>query len=178
MRNSRQCYFTSIFISKIRNSWVISNRTYFEIERFEVIEELYLLSQVVVDASKFKKIDRSDWEYLWRSKVDYIEYQTSQFGKKYPIIRQSINYYIGMAENGISLMNGVKNFNSYLTVAHKRLRIKNKTSDLYNPLDLVIDSRIRDLSEYYKEKFFTNDFSFEELQRSILYYKIECLAYF
>ena len=42
---------------------------------------------------------------MWIRKIDYFEYQISQFGKKYPIIRESFNYYVGLAENGISLLN-------------------------------------------------------------------------
>lgn len=136
------------------------------------MDDIYFFSRVNIDASKFKKLKRNNWYNLWSNNVDYIEYQNSQFGKKYPIIRESINYFIGMAENGISLLAGVGEQNSYLTISHKRIRYRDKLFDLYDPLDIVIDSRIRDLSEYYKEKFFANEFSLEELENAILSYKI------
>lgn len=53
---------------------------------------------------KSVKLDRSDWYDMWQSKIDYIEYQMSQFGKKYKYINQSFNYYIGLAENAISIL--------------------------------------------------------------------------
>ena len=53
----------------------------------------------------FAKLRRDDWSLLWTNKVDYLEYQLSQIGRKYPLIRDSFNYYIGLAENAIILVN-------------------------------------------------------------------------
>ena len=37
------------------------------------------------------KLKRNDWYNLWIKKVDYFEYQLSQIGKKYPLIRESFS---------------------------------------------------------------------------------------
>ena len=94
-----------------------------------------------------------NWYILWTKKVDYLEYQLSQIGRKYPLIRDSFNYYIGLAENAISLVNSVDYKNIVLGLSHRRIK---DNFDLYNPLNIVIDIRIRDICEYFKFNFFNN----------------------
>ena len=106
------------------------------------------------------KLKRNDWYTLWSRKVDYLEYQLSQIGKKYPLIRESFNYYIGLAENAITLVSNIDLNNITLGLSHRR--ITNNSFDLYNPLNIVIDVRIRDICEYFKFCFFNNiDISIE-----------------
>lgn len=100
------------------------------------------------------KLKRNDWYNLWIKKVDYFEYQLSQIGKKYPLIRESFNYYIGLAENAIILVNNIDFNNIPLGLSHRR--ITNMSFNLYNPLNIVIDARIRDVCEYFKFCFFNN----------------------
>ena len=106
------------------------------------------------------KLKRNDWYNLWIKKVDYFEYQLSQIGKKYPLIRESFNYYIGLAENAIILVNNIDFNNIPLGLSHRR--ITNMSFNLYNPINIVIDARIRDVCEYFKFCFFNNiDISME-----------------
>ena len=106
------------------------------------------------------KLRRNDWYNLWIKKIDYFEYQLSQIGKKYPLIRESFNYYIGLAENAIILVNNIDFNNIPLGLSHRR--ITNMSFNLYNPLNIVIDARIRDVCEYFKFCFFNNiDISME-----------------
>lgn len=106
------------------------------------------------------KLKRNDWYNLWVKKIDYFEYQLSQIGKKYPLIRESFNYYIGLAENAIILVNNIDFNNIPLGLSHRR--ITNMSFNLYNPLNIVIDARIRDVCEYFKFCFFNNiDISME-----------------
>lgn len=106
-------------------------------------------------------LDKSNWAYLWENKNDYLEYQVSQFGIKYPIICESFSYYIGLAENAILY---AKNTTAeikpeiYDTLAISHRRINNYTTlfDLYNPLEFIIDYKVRDIAEYIKFKFFYN----------------------
>lgn len=106
------------------------------------------------------KLKRNDWYNLWIKKVDYFEYQLSQIGKKYPLIRESFNYYVGLAENAIILVNNIDFNNIPLGLSHRR--ITNMSFNLYDPLNIVIDARIRDVCEYFKFCFFNNiDISME-----------------
>lgn len=104
--------------------------------------------------NNLKFLSANNWKDLWIKKVDYFEYQVSEFGLNFPLIRESIGYYIGMAENAISAMNSVLNNDLYLQ--HRRLDINSKCYDFYNPLNLIFDTRIRDFCEYYKSDFIYN----------------------
>ena len=105
----------------------------------------------------FDKLSRTNWEEMWIAKLDYFEYQISQIGKKYPLIRESFNYYLGLSELAISIFNNTTKNSLYLSLSHKRI------NDLYNPLNLIIDFRVRDIAEYFKLRFFENKFDETEL---------------
>ena len=108
-----------------------------------------------------EKIDINNLSSLWMDKVDYFEYQVSQFGIKFPIIRHSFNYFIGLAENAIMVINSISKKEIVGTISHFRVSVSEKITDLYNPLNFVIDSKIRDISEYLKGKMFSYDISSE-----------------
>lgn len=141
-------------------------------DRLITDNDLLVFSNQIVEKSKYSILDRSNWYELWTSKVDYIEYQVSQLGKNYPLIRKSINYYIGLAETAISLISNIKNNNRYLTVSHKRIKYKSKLRNLYDPLQFVLDVRVRDLTEFLKEKFFIDSVDIDKLKNMILLYKL------
>lgn len=117
-----------------------------------------------------KELDRFDWIKMWSDKIDYYEYQISQLGKKYPILCDSLSYYIGLGENAISyLANNMKQYNidSRVVVSHKRVRIDDGSFEFYNPINFIVDSRIRDLCEYIKNSFFKNELNLFEVKSFI-----------
>lgn len=137
------------------------------------VTDIRYFTNLYMDSNNYAFLDKSDWRSLWSRKIDYIEYQVSQFGKKYPIIRQSINYYIGLAENSISLLPVTSLIKNNLVIQHKRISYKSKSYDLYNPINFILDVRVRDLSEFCKDKFFSGNLSFIELKKYILDYKLK-----
>lgn len=90
---------------------------------------------------------------LWSSKNDYLEYQLSQLGHKHQLLRDSFDYYIGLAEAAICLANDIPQ-NMLKTVCHRRIKSNDTVFDFYNPLNLIIDGRERDICEYLKMRFF------------------------
>lgn len=152
------------------------------------------LKTSIVDINYFSKnmiglnykpiLNKSDWVKLWGDKIDYIEYQINQKGKKYPLICESISYFIGLAENAISYVKNtymdlnINNFNN-LIVGHRRISINDTLFDAYNPLSFVIDYKIRDLSEYIKSHIFTDkniwydvDYYFRNNNLSVFEYRL------
>ena len=117
-----------------------------------------------------KELLRDNWVKLWCDKIDYYEYQISQLGKEYPILCNSLSYYIGLGENAISyIVNNNISPNKILTPSHKRIKIDDGSFEFYNPLNFIIDNRIRDLSEYIKNAFFNNEFNSYEIKSFINY---------
>ena len=77
---------------------------------------------------------------------------------KYPYIYNTVDYYIGLGENAITYMKELNdNINSSsLSITHRRIGVNSTMFDLYNPLNLIIDYKVRDVSEYLKDAFFNN----------------------
>lgn len=118
-------------------------------------------------------LKRNNWGRLWSLKVDYIEYQLNHISNHYPIINSSINYYIGLAENAISYFNMLDLSNTSLFISHRRFNKNN----IYNPLELVIDYKVRDISEYIKTNFFYNNMSIHEIKKLISKLELENIDY-
>lgn len=129
--------------------------------------DILFFSNLIIDKRNYKTLHRNNWGQLWASKIDYLEYQVSQFGKKYSIIRDSFSYHIGLAENALQLYKNISTDN-LLCVAHKRIKKDCTMYDLYNPLEFIIDTRVRDFCEYCKQRFFYNNTD-NNLAKSYIY---------
>ncbi len=108
-------------------------------------------------------LNRTNWLELWSNKIDNIEYMIKHLMHKYKLIYNSIYYYIGLTENAITYLRlfGVSNKN--ISISHRRVGSNTKIVDFYNPLNLVIDYRIRDLAEYIKSMFFERKWDIETI---------------
>ncbi len=99
-----------------------------------------------------------NWGVLWSKKIDYLEDLIGENGKKYPIIVDSFNYFVGMAENAIAYYNDIgvpKNYR--YVVSHKKISLNESVMELYNPLNIIFDYQVRDIAEYIKNAFFLNN---------------------
>ena len=116
------------------------------------INDIITMSNIPLNLNKYPRIKRDNWYNLWTKKIDYIEYQISQFKKKYPLIRESSDYYIGIVENCISILSEIKNNHEIITISHDRIDQNTNTEEFYNPLNYILDTRVRDIGEYIKTK--------------------------
>ena len=115
-----------------------------------------ILSYNYIPNSKLiNNFHKPNWSKLWENKIDYIEYQFSQMNKKYSLLNESINYYLGMWENAISYFNNRVNANSKVLVCHHRININDTLNNFYDPLNFVIDYKERDIGEYLKSYIIT-----------------------
>lgn len=122
-----------------------------------------------IDTKKYKIIDKSNWSTNWSNKIDFINYQFSQVQNKYPIIENSIDYFIGIWENAISYANNNPIIKEK-TLAHKRVTTKTDLLEFLNPLNFIIDYQERDVGEYIKSYIMTKNYS-----NDIIYQKIKNL---
>ena len=106
-----------------------------------------------------------NWGILWSNKIDYLEDLINENGKKYPLIVDSFNYFVGLAENAISYFNSILIDNDYrYVISHKVIRWDDMVDVLYNPMNIIFDFRVRDVAEYIKNSFFNNNYNiFNEL---------------
>lgn len=124
----------------------------------------YLSSKVIITNSR---ITYHSWQDLWSIKMDYLEKVINENGKKYPIIVDSFNYFVGMAENAISYYNNLSNKevdNNSLVISHRIININDTVYAIYDPVNIIIDHKARDISEYIKYSFFSDNTNiFKEL---------------
>lgn len=164
----------------INNINYVLFRLYSEMEEKVRIQDIIQFNNATFNID-FEQLNRQNWALLWENKIDYFEYQVNQFGKKFPKIRESFSYYVGLAETGISLYVNSSLDNSNRAVSHKRIKVGSTMYDLYNPLNLVIDYKVRDIAEYFKDLFLIKEDIFGEIIEYFEYQHLstyDCFIFF
>lgn len=139
-----------------------------------VLSEISYLSSIHIPYPT--ELMRSNWANLWANKIDYLEYHHEQNYQKYPLLSASFNYFIGIAENAISYLNrtvaNLKPEKSDIgVISHDVLGIEDTAYSLYDPQNIIIDHKARDLAEYIKISFFRDNYSiFDELDEYFRYH--------
>ena len=85
--------------------------------------------------------------------------------------------YIGLTENAISYLKYFNLSNNNIGICHKRINICDNLCDFYNPLNLIIDYKVRDLSEYYKSLFWNKSIDVKNIIDSIKLIKMNNIDY-
>lgn len=119
----------------------------------------------IINQSQKNYLDRTNWYDLWTKKTDYFEYQHIHIKGKYKTIDESINYYVGMAENAISYISYISmqnNESESKTICHRRI-----VPNAWDPLSCVIDYKERELSEYLKYIFMNNEYQNVDIAKTI-----------
>ncbi len=120
--------------------------------------------------NNIKVLERDNWEMLWENKIDYFEMQIGQNEKKYPLIRESIDYFIGLGENAISYLVNTKNELKPTFEDRKVLSHNSLGKDFSNPTNIILDHPARDVAEYIKLSFFNKNYNiFKELDEYFYY---------
>jgi spore coat protein YutH len=151
-------------------------------EREEIdLNELFKFNNLIF-GNRQSNLYSEDWTFLWSKKVDTLENQVIEFNKEYPLLTDSFNYYIGLAENAISyvknaLTSNTKEEKDNLFLSHRRITMPLTFNSVYNPLTFIFDYEIRDAAEYIKAKFFENKLDWEEIEEFFSKFKFSQLKY-
>ncbi|MDO4963027.1 MAG: hypothetical protein Q4E75_02905 [bacterium] len=86
----------------------------------------------------------------WMMKIDYYEYQMNELSNKYRLLKFSFDYYIGLSECAIELLDYIDFNNIDYYVVHKRIKYRQTVDEYLNPKEFIIDSRVRDICSYFK----------------------------
>lgn len=141
-------------VTIINNIPYILYKIYINKNKKLTINELTYLSNYTYQVDKI--LTRNNWNVLWSTKIDYFEYQINQMGKKYPILVDTFAYFTGLAENAISYVKYTTLETQIETsdnpvISHRK--INNTIEPLYNPLNIILDHKSRDIAEYIKLSF-------------------------
>ena len=116
------------------------------------------ISNVPITSSKeLSNLERNNWEILWSNKIDYYEMQIMENKKKYPLIRESFDYFVGMGENAISYLVNTKLEAKPTMYDNKVPSHNNLNESLYDPSNIISDHKARDVAEYIKYCFWHNN---------------------
>lgn len=108
----------------------------------------------------------NNWSTLWEKKIDYLEYQIGQLGQDKIALITSFSYYIGLAECALLVLKTVMRKypkDSKLVLSRIRINYPNYDKDYFNPLNFIIDNRMRDIAGYLKSKFFKKEDIWEDI---------------
>ena len=163
------------FYNKICDEIILNKEqsilTYYENVPYILLKKIYCkeekmqINDIINYDSLINIRDELRWKKLWGEKLDYYELLLNQMKQKFFILKESFNYYLGLSELAINLLNYVNYKNVRFHISHKRIDKKN---DLYNPLNIIIDSKVRDIAEYIKISFFNDEINEDEIIQIII----------
>lgn len=119
-----------------------------------------------INPIQIKSLERNNWETLWSNKIDYYEIQIIENKKKYPLIRESFDYFVGLAENAISYLVNTKKELTPTIYDKKVISHNNLFNSIYDPDNIILDHKARDIAEYIKISYFKKNYQiFKELDQ-------------
>lgn len=160
-----------IILNKNREVLFMYENNYYILMKFPKIKNRIITYEDVIsfyfpyENNKLSNLDKSKWSYNWSGKIDFIDYQFEQVQNKFPIIADTIDYFIGIWENAISYYNDNVTFEEAKVVCHKRVTTNMDLLEFLNPLEFVIDYKERDVGEYLKSFVMNNNYTVNNLDK-------------
>ncbi len=156
--------------TKDNNFFVNVNEKVYVLLRVNSIEnDVYDLKDIIDFNNKIvtDKQIHMGWANLWMKRVDDLENEISEYNTEYPLIRESFDYYVGLAENAISYFNDILIEEDIRAVKinlnHKKILNPTCSGLINNPLTFTFDYEVRDIAEYIKTSFFEGEFYLEDI---------------
>lgn len=143
------------YYTKVDDSYIILLK-YNNVERNKIF-----LDDIIKYNNSYNNLDELNLKDKWKKTIDNIENEMVEYNKEYPVIQESLNYFIGISENAIQMIETVNINNN--SIGHD-LNINNfNIYELNNPLNLIKTNKMYDIALYYKYKFYNDYIDYEEL---------------
>ena len=160
LKNNKYCH--EVLFNKDKNILTFfNNKPYLLLRKNICIDNRVDIAEIISYDVAVYGSNSLNWKKLWKNKIDYYEYQMSQLALKYKRLKNSFDYYIGLSETAISLLNYIDAKNIKYYICHRRIRQNEKLDEFFNPINIVIDSRVRDVAEYIKINYFNGVITLE-----------------
>lgn len=126
------------------------------------IMDIAQLNKKLILSDVSGRLYRNNWSKLWSDKVDYFEYQIRELGLKKTSVSDTFSYYLGLAENAIAYVTQTnktlqRTTMDHVVLSHRRIFYPNLKLNYLNPISFVFDLEVRDIAEYLKALFFSED---------------------
>ena len=132
-----------------------------------VLKKYITIIELCAPTPIFEYKNQAEVKNKWELKNDYYESILEKSCSNSLELFVNFDYYLGLGELAISLLNYINFDNIPLYAQHIRLKCENCIKDYYDPRNIIVDSRIRDISFYIKDTFFENDISISEIKTII-----------
>lgn len=143
------------YVSTYNNENYILMVIKFNTNRLLVIEDI--LNSCRYHVSYVRK-GNFNWPKLWKNKIDQVEYFITSSKLKIDIYTMAIiNYYLGLAELAISLIDSIQVDYFPLSICHIRIPQNCDLYDYYSVTNLVFDHMGRDVGEYLKNYIYNDN---------------------
>lgn len=110
------------------------------------------------------------WGILWEKKIDFYEEQLVNNSNDLDL--NLFFYFVGLGENAILYFKETLKNNSvdglYLFPSHRRVNKNMNLIDFYDPINLVLDLRVRDIAEYIKDSFWNSSYDIVEIENFLI----------
>lgn len=163
-----KCMNGSYYFESDNNKYVLllyNNKKIFTINDIIIFNENNINQDNVIN----------DVKKTWINKIDITEEKVFDLLDEYPIIKKSVNYFVGLAENAVSYINSIDLSKCRKCLSHNT--IENIEFDFYNPVNIINDYIVRDISQYIKHLFFNDMLNEEEIIKSIKRYNFNADEY-
>lgn len=166
LKSNKYCH--EVVFNKQKNFLTFyKNKPYILLKKNLLIDNRINLNEIITYNIPIYSKLKLEWKKLWKKKIDYYEYQMSQLAHKYKILKNSFDYYIGLSENAISLLNYIKEKDIKFYMCHRRIKSKENLDSFFNPINFVVDSLSRDIGEYVKINYFTDELELDNIYKCI-----------
>ena len=166
----RNIFVDTFIMSKNKTFYVVLNEKIYILLRVNALEnDKYSLNNLIYfnNLLLLKNNNVVPYDTLWGKKIDMFESEMADLNIDYPIIQESFDYYVGLAENALSYYVDIKeteNMNdAKVSLGHKRLNKYVLSGLINNPINFTFDYEIRDTALYIETKFFDGVLDFEEV---------------
>ncbi|MBQ6285668.1 MAG: hypothetical protein IJK67_05090 [Bacilli bacterium] len=112
------------------------------------------------------QIDNYNLINSFENEIDELEKEITEYNKEFSIIQKSIDYFIGLSENGIQLLKTINLKEECL--CHNIDIEKYNKYEFNNPFNLIKTNKMYDYANYFKYKFYNKTIDYEELYKLII----------
>lgn len=163
-------YQKKIFV----NTFILNNNNEFYVKKDNYYVVLLKSNEVeskinLYDISKFFNID-TKLESIniineWSDEIDKLEKELIEYNNEYPIIQNSIDFFIGMGENAIELLSNYEKeiYKNNDSIGHRLNYKLFEDNTINNPFLFVKVNKMYDVSNYIKYNFINNCLDYQEL---------------
>lgn len=105
-----------------------------------------------------KNISLEDYDVLdeWIKEVDMLEKEITEYNKEYPLIKDYLDFFIGLAENAIELLTNYKNIIKLNNNSIGHIINYKYFLNLNDPFSFIKTNEMYDVSNYIKYMIITN----------------------